>query len=56
MPRWLFVVYRFATAVAILTLFAAGVGLVVSAFLGVASLWNWDILTTAGWQSLSASI
>ncbi len=56
MPRWLFVAYRFATAVAILTLFAAAISLVVSVFMGVASLWNWDILRTAGWQSLSASI
>ncbi len=56
MPRWLFVAYRFATVVAILTLFIAAISLVVSVFTGVASLWNWDRLTTAGWQSLSASI
>ncbi len=55
MPRWLFVVYRFATVVAVLTLFVAAISLVVSVLMRVASLWNWDILTTAGWQSLSAS-
>jgi len=56
MPRWLFIMYRFATALAILMLIAAAVSLVVSAFLGVASLWNWGILRTGGLQSLFASI
>lgn len=56
MPRWLFLTYRLATALAILMLVAAAVSLVVSAFLGIASLWHWDILKATGLQSLSARI
>ena len=56
MPRWLFIAYRCATALAILMLVAAAVSLVVSAILGLASIWNWGALKAAGLQSLSASI
>ncbi len=54
MPRWLLVSYRFTTALVILTLAAAAVGLVASAFLGVGSLRDWVILTAADLRSLFA--
>ena len=56
MPRWLFIAYRCATALAILMLIAAAVSLIASAVLGVAGLWHWGTLTTSGWRSLFACI
>ncbi len=56
MPRWLFVSYRFTTALVILALAAAAVGLVASAFLGVASLRDWSIHTATELRSLLPGI
>ena len=56
MPRWLLLAYRFATALAILMLVAAAVTLVVSAVMGIASLWHLDILRSTGLQSLSVHV
>jgi hypothetical protein len=54
LPHWLFIMYRCATALAILMVIAAAVSLIVLAFLGVTALWDWGVLRTAGWKGLFA--
>lgn len=54
MPRWLFIMYRFVTALAILMLIAAAISLIASVFLGIDSLWNWGALRAAELRNLLA--